>query len=177
MTNLNRTEMHAPLMEIYLAEQSATAKKMEQAWGPCIITQTGKYSNARIDGQAFTGRTNWAILEIKSRPTLTYEQLMAYPDQDALFTESKIEGGIEAVSILRAPYVAVLSLPRSKRIFWWAVASGNGDRMLEMRRDRVEVYQPMTGRDEMENVVYLKMSDAHELAERPYWAPHLVARD
>jgi hypothetical protein len=177
MTNLNRTEMHAPLMEIYLAEQSATAKKMEQAWGPCIITQTGKYSNARIDGQAFTGRTNWAILEIKSRPTLTYEQLMAYPDQDALFTAKKIDAGIAAAKILGVPYLAVLYLPRDKEVFWWKVANEHGKSLLEMRRDRTPVYQPMIGEEEMQDNIYLPVSAMQHVTVTPDWIPPWPEQD
>jgi hypothetical protein len=139
-------------------------RKAGRVWAPSNVLH--------LCGSGTTGCHGW----IEAHPEAAHALgLWLWNHEDPATWSVKMR--CEAVSILRAPYVAVLSLPRSKRIFWWAVASGNGDRMLEMRRDRVEVYQPMTGRDEMENVVYLKMSDAHELAERPYWAPHLVARD
>jgi hypothetical protein len=171
MSNVSRPQMRTPQMKAYLAKQSEAARTLEKFWEPCVITQTPLESNALIDGQAFTNRVNWAILEIKSRTTMTYEQLMAFPEQDALFTASKIKAGIEAIRILRVPYVAVLYLPRSRMIFWWAVADANGDRLLEMREGVEDVFQPMTGKRELEKVIYLKMDDAHSIIKRPDWAP------
>jgi hypothetical protein len=166
--------LYTPEMRGYLKKQSKIAELLATVW-QCQVSETGIYSKALIDAELFRWPVKWAITEIKTRNGLTLKQLTQYGD--ALFTAKKIDAGIAAAKILGVPYLAVLYLPRDKEVFWWKVANEHGKPLLEMRRDRTPVYQPMIGEEEMQDNIYLPVSAMQHVTVTPDWIPPWPEQD
>ena len=71
---------------------------------------TDKDSPARIDGVIIKDNTVYAVVETKSRPSLTYDHLVNKFGNKILITAQKIEDGVIAAQLLHVPFVIFMYL-------------------------------------------------------------------
>jgi len=113
----------AATLQPYITRQKSIVETCARAWNVNAIHLTGNYCPA--DALFVRAGCVVAVVEVKTRPTLTLAGLRGFTDPPGyLVTFDKLVAGRKIARQFGAPYVFVAELVDA--LVWWLVADANG---------------------------------------------------
>jgi hypothetical protein len=158
-------DCNTPKGREHIAQQYAIIERICAAW-KCEAILTPDDKDSPVDVLFVRDRNIVAVAEVKSRPTLTLNQLRAFkpPTDGYLITYRKIEEGIQIGWKLRVPYLVIVGMVDA--LAWWYVSDEHGQITGCFHVQRSETQATCNGGIANRENAYLRLSEMRFVVEQ-----------